>query len=221
MRIADAADSLPIAHVTSIVSECDRCRPHGADWNQKAIMKKGENPQLDLAWWKKGKPITLKNGELDAALAKYEKAMEEWDKKQPDENHIARIRSLEEVNGAAKSVIKACNKKLHDETITCLEKFPKLINDKKAALNEQYDQLRTMQQAEFSKILEKMTKTAETTEETFYDIYDDLTKKQSNIQQVGDYGLGGIDALSLLIDELVTGGIQGTPSAHSKTIRMW
>lgn len=101
-------------------------------------MKKGEAPQLDCAWWKKCKPVTLKNGDLEAALAAYEHAMDAWDKKQSDENHIARIRSLEAVNGAARSVIKACNRMLHNDTITCLEKFPKLISDKKEALGEQY-----------------------------------------------------------------------------------
>lgn len=171
-------------------------------------MKKGEAPQLDCAWWKKCKPVTLKNGDLEAALAAYEHAMDAWDKKQSDENHIARIRSLEAVNGAARSVIKACNRMLHNDTITCLEKFPKLISDKKEALGEQYTQLRTMQAKEFSKILTKMTDKAAVVEETFYGVYDDLIKKQTNLQQVGDYGLGGIDSLSLLIDDLVKDGHQ-------------
>ena len=172
-------------------------------------MKKGESPQLDLSWWKKGKPITLKNTELDTALAQYEKAMDEWDKQHTDEQHIARIQALEGVNSAAKAVIKVCNKKVNKETIECLERFPKLISDKKSGLNEQYAQFNLLMKKQFEKTLDTMAKTLESVETAFYDVYDPIAKKQMNLTQIGDYGLGGIDALSLLIDELIKKGQTG------------
>jgi hypothetical protein len=100
-------------------------------------MKATDKPELSKKWWTKEKSADIKGKELEKALGECESALADAKKKEDDDTIQAALDSLDEVSDAVdKTVSKECDKKKHKDLITVLEKFDKLIGDKKKELEK-------------------------------------------------------------------------------------
>ncbi len=100
-------------------------------------MKASDKPEISKKWWIKEKPGDIKGKELESALAGCENALAEIKKKQDGETIQAALDALEELSNAVdKTVNKECDKKKHKDLITVLERYDKLIDDKKKELEK-------------------------------------------------------------------------------------
>lgn len=90
-------------------------------------MKKGATPELRQKWWKDNKAKTLKKTGLGAALKDYEVA-------EKLSNYKRMLKALDAVKKKARTAEGACVKKLHDETLAALQRYPRIIQEKEVGI---------------------------------------------------------------------------------------
>ena len=93
-------------------------------------MKKGAAPELRQKWWSKNKAMTLKKTGLGAALKDYEVA-------EKLSNSKRMLKALDAVKKKAKTAEGACVKKLHDETLAALQRYPRIIQEKEVDISRE------------------------------------------------------------------------------------
>lgn len=161
-------------------------------------MKKGEKPTLELSWWKKGKPITLKNTDLNEALAKYENAVQAVIKSKTGKNYSEAFDSIEGVGRAAKLVIQACNPQIHAETISCLQLYPSLLKFKK----EEYQKKYKAGVSRASGLIDDVKDKIDKMEDRLGDAAHEWTMRMQSFEQTKKFAIEGMAALYLAIQEL-------------------
>ena len=89
-------------------------------------MKKGEQPQLDSNWWEKNKG--KHHPQVDArSLRQGLRGQGKHLRHVPRRDDEGVLETLDDISKEAKRLSGACNKKLHAETIECLQKFDGVI----------------------------------------------------------------------------------------------
>jgi hypothetical protein len=103
----------------------------------------GETFQLSAAWWKKGKPVTLKPTGLGAALAAYERAKSSF---MSDQDNNVKFKvvldALDSVNDARLRAVALCGNN-HPETKTALQKAAVITTETQTLLTARSNQFKT------------------------------------------------------------------------------
>lgn len=95
-------------------------------------MKKNAIPELDSKWWSKNKAKTMKKSGLGAELKAFEVTRAKAEVAGPDPKEVAQawmkaLQQLKKVKAKLPVALKACNEKMHAETIAAIKKYPKVI----------------------------------------------------------------------------------------------
>ncbi len=90
-------------------------------------MKKGAIPELNHKWWAKNKAKTMGKTGLGKALKDFEVAEEINDP-------AKMLKALSEVKKKLPVALKACNQKMHKDTIAAIKKYPGIIQKREVEL---------------------------------------------------------------------------------------
>ncbi|GMG84324.1 hypothetical protein LNKW23_35390 [Paralimibaculum aggregatum] len=92
-------------------------------------MKANAKPELEQKWWRKNKAKTLKSTGFGKVLGEYETALkdfETWPANGAEKAYETAVALLSKrLPSAADAAIKACNARLHKDTVACLETYRK------------------------------------------------------------------------------------------------
>src|SRR5262249_41992271 len=100
-------------------------------------LKSNSKPEISKKWWTSEKPDDIKGVDLEKALAKAEKALEDKEKKSDERTVDDCLKALKELESAVdKTIKKECDKKKHKDVIAVLEKFFALIKEENGRLSE-------------------------------------------------------------------------------------
>lgn len=104
-------------------------------------MKKGATPELDSKWWSKNKAKTMKKSGLGAELKSFETLKAKAELSGQTDEEIAKaytetLKQLKVVKTKIPVALKACNEKLHKETIEAIKKYPKVIQAEETRLTQ-------------------------------------------------------------------------------------
>ncbi|MEW9921695.1 hypothetical protein AB2B41_18970 [Marimonas sp. MJW-29] len=104
-------------------------------------MKKGATPELDSKWWSKNKAKTMKKSGLGAELKSFETLKAKAELSGQTDAEIAKayadtLKQLKVVKTKIPVAIKACNDKLHKDTVEALKKYPKIIQAEETRLTQ-------------------------------------------------------------------------------------
>ena len=92
-------------------------------------MKKGAIPELNHKWWSKNKAKTMGKTGLGKALKDFEVAEELNDPAKT-------LKALSEIKKKLPVALKACNSKLHKDTIAAIKKYPGIIQKRETEIKK-------------------------------------------------------------------------------------
>lgn len=92
-------------------------------------MKKGAIPELNQKWWSKNKAKTMGKSGLGKALKDFEVAEEVNDP-------AKMLKALSEVKKKLAVALKACNEKMHKDTIAAIKKYPGIIQKRETEIKK-------------------------------------------------------------------------------------
>ena len=104
-------------------------------------MKKGATPELDSKWWSKNKAKTMKKSGLGAELKAFEVLKAKAELGGQSDAEVAQayakaVAQLKKVKTKLPVALKACNDKLHKETIEAIKKYPKIIQAEETRMTQ-------------------------------------------------------------------------------------